>query len=110
MHVDKRDGFPFYFFDANYIIVANPIQTHLASGGQDVIAYLANQILSKKVNNLKLINTYKLDNNVTLNLYHKESKYSDEFLKETKEYFQNKYPNYPFLYETIPATDPLTFQ
>lgn len=109
-HVDKRDGFPFYFFDANYVIVANPIQTHLTDGGQDVIVFLANQILSKKVANLKLINTYKLDNNITLNLYHKETKYSDKFLKETKEYFQNKYPNYPFLYETIPTTDPLIFQ
>ena len=110
MHVDKRDGFPFYFFDANYVIVANPIQTHLADGSQDVIVYLADQILSGNTTNLKLINTYQLDNNVTLILYHKESKYSDEFLEKTKNYFQSKYPDYPFLYETIPATDPLIFQ
>jgi len=110
MHVDKRDGFPSYFFDATYIIVANPVQTHLSEGGQDVIVYLANQILAGKTTNLKLINTYQLDNGVSLNLYHKESKYSDNFLKETKQYFQNKYPNYPFLYEAIPETDPLVFQ
>ncbi|MBR2543976.1 glycosyltransferase family 2 protein [Candidatus Saccharibacteria bacterium] len=110
MHVDKRDGFPSYFFDATYIIVANPVQTHLSEGSQDVIVYLANQILAGNTTNLKLINTYQLDNGVSLNLYHKESKYSDNFLKETKQYFQNKYPNYPFLYETIPETDPLVFQ
>lgn len=110
MHVDKRDGFPSYFFDANYIIVADPIQTHLADGSQDIIVYLADQILSGNVANLKLISTYQLDNNITLMLYHKESKYSDSFLKKTKEYFQNKYPDYPFLYETIPTTDPLIFQ
>lgn len=110
MHVDKRDGFPFYFFDANYVIVANPIQTHLADGSQDVIVYLADQILSGNATNLKLINTYQLDNDITLMLYHKESKYTDSFLEKTKSYFQNKYPNYPFLYENIPTTDPLLFQ
>ena len=110
MHVDKRDGFPFYFFDANYVIVADPTQTHLADGSQDVIVYLAEQILSGRATNLKLINIYQLDNDVAIKLYHKESKYSDDFLKETKVYFQNKYPNYPFLYETIPESDPLIFQ
>ena len=29
-HVDKRDGFPYYFFDATYIIVADPVQTLIA--------------------------------------------------------------------------------
>lgn len=105
MHVDKRDGFPYYFFDASYIIVADPIQTHLTDGGQDVITYLANQIIVNQPSNLSLINTYSLDNNVTLKLYHKDTKYSDGFLNETKQYFENKYPDHPFLYSTIPSHD-----
>lgn len=104
-HVDKRDGFPFYFFDATYVIVADPIQTHLTEGGQDVIVYLARQILDGKAPNLSLVKTYTLDNDVELKLYHKTSKYSDSFLKATKDYFYNKYPNYPILYENFPTHD-----
>ncbi len=104
-HVDKRDGFPFYFFDASYIIVADPIQTHLTRDGQTVITYLANQILNNEASNLKLIDTYHLDNNVTLKLYHKENNYSDAFLAKTKQFFQNKYPNNTLLYEKIPTHD-----
>lgn len=106
LHVDKRDGFPAYLFDATYIIVADPIQTHLAEGGQEIISYPAKQILSGNVPNLKLVKKYTLDNDITLKLYYKESKYTDEFLKETKQYFKTKYPNHPSLYETIPETDP----
>lgn len=109
-HVDKRDGFPFYFFDANYVIVADPIQTHLDRDGQEVITYLAEQILSGQAQNLKLIKTYNLDEKVTLKLYHKEDKYSDSFLQKTKQHFQHKYSEYPFLYETIPDTDTFIFK
>lgn len=103
-HVDKRDGFPNYFFDATYILVADPIQTHL-NGGQEVISYLGTKILNGDANNLSLIKTYPIDNNVTLKLYHKDSSYSSDFLANTKSYFQQKYPEHPFLYENIPTED-----
>ncbi len=102
-HVDKRDGFPYYFFDATYIIVADPIQTHLAPGSQEVITYLAKQILDGKANNLSLIKTYNIDNDITLNVYHKEHAYDTTFLQSTKQYFYEKYKDYPFLYDTIPT-------
>lgn len=105
MHVDKRDGFPGYFFDATYVVVADPVQTHLSKGGQDVIAYLAEHILNGDAGNLTLIKTYYLDNGVQLKLYHKDSRYTEAFLRDTKDYFQNKYAEYPFLYETIPNSD-----
>lgn len=101
-HVDKRDGFPSYFFDATYIIVADPIQTHLSDGGQDVIVKLAEEILSNKTNNLDLIKTYQIDNNVTLKLYHKEFEYSKTLQFELYQYFKTKYPEYHFLYDSIP--------
>lgn len=104
-HVDKRDGFPYYFFDATYIAVADPIQTHLLDGSQEVISYLAKQILSNKVNNLSLIKSYNIDNNVTIKLFHKDSPYDEQFLIKTKEHFKLKYPNYPILFESIPTQD-----
>lgn len=102
-HVDKRDGFPDYFYDASYVIVCDPIQTHL-NGGQEVISYLAETILNGKTTNLHLVKTYNLDGGVKLKLYHKESAYSTNVLTETKNYFKTKYNNYPSLYENIPTT------
>ena len=104
-HVDKRDGFPYYFFDATYIIVADPVQTHLSPGSQDVITYLAEQILNGQANNLSLIQSYEIDNDVTLRIYHKDSAYDDSFLQSTKQYFYEKYKEYPFLYDAIPEHD-----
>ncbi len=101
-HVDKRDGFPDYFFDATYVLVADPIQTHL-DDGQEVISYLSAKILNGDAHNLNLIKTYPIDDNVTLKLYHKDSPYSSDFLADTKSYFQQKYPEHPFLYENIPT-------
>ena len=102
-HVDKRDGFPDYFFDASYVIVCDPVQTHL-NGGQDVISYLAETILNGKATNLHLLKTYNLNNNVKLKLYHKESAYSLNILTETRNHFEMKYKSYPSLYEGIPTT------
>lgn len=102
-HVDKRDGFPDYFFDATYVLIADPVQTHL-NGGQEVISYLASQILKGNAENLRLVTTYQLDEGVTLKLYHKDSPYSTDFLVKVKTYFEDKYKNYPILYEKIPIT------
>ena len=105
MHVDKRDGFPNYFFDATYVIVADPIQTHLAEGSQDVITVLAGKILRGEADNLTLVKTFQLDDGVTLKIYKKDSPYSDSFLRDIRTHFQNKYPNYKNLYEGIRTTD-----
>lgn len=104
-HVDKRDGFPYYFFDATYVIVADPIQTHLQDGSQDVIVYLADSILKGDAKNLELLTSFNLENNVTLNVYHKKTAYQETFLQNTRNYFTQKYYDYPFLYEDIPLRD-----
>lgn len=44
-NVDKRDGFPFQFLKAQYVVVADPIAYHLAPTDQRVIGILADQLL-----------------------------------------------------------------
>ena len=96
-HVDKRDGFPNYFFDAQYVIVASPIQTHIEIDGQSVITVLARAILNGEAKNLKEINSFSIDNGVTLKVYKKDSAYSPSFVKKIRDIFADKYPTYPSL-------------
>ncbi len=103
--VDKRDGFPDFFFDSEYIVVATPIQTHLAEGSQDVISFLAQTILDGEAANLKLEKTYQIDDGVSLNVYHKDGKYTEQYLSAIKSHFEAKYKDYPFLYKDIRQKD-----
>ena len=103
-HIDKRDGFPVHIFEANYIVVADPIQTHVERDGQRVITEIAQDILNDKVKNLTKIRTYTIEEGVKLNLYHKDSSYSQEYLKDLKNRFKNYYYSLPFLWEVIPET------
>jgi len=103
-HIDKRDGFPVHIFEANYIVVADPIQTHVKRDGQRVITEIAQDILNGKVENLTKIRTYTIEEGVKLNLYHKDSSYSQEYLKDLKNRFKNYYYSLPFLWEVIPET------
>ena len=103
-HIDKRDGFPVHFFEANYVVVADPIQTHVERDGQRVITEIAQDILNDKVKNLTKIRTYTIEEGVKLNLYHKDSSYSQEYLKDLKNRFKNYYYSLPFLWEVIPET------
>ena len=96
-HVDKRDGFPNYIFDAQYLLVGDPPQTHLESGSQDVVEYPARLILEGKASNLKVLRRFTLDNNVTVTLYKKTEPYSQEFINTIQTHFRTKYPTYPSL-------------
>jgi hypothetical protein len=97
-HIDKRDGFPYYFFDATYVIVSDPIQTHVEPSGQRVITVLADAILSGECPNLVKIKSYKIQDDITINIYHKVFEYSPIFIEKLQNEFQNYYPDYPNLY------------
>jgi len=97
-HIDKRDGFPSYFFDAQYVIVADPIQTHVDVDGQQVIAYLANSILRDDAKNLKEIRSYIIDHNITLRVYKKIANYDASYVSSIRDFFKEKYKDYPELY------------
>ncbi|MEG2421372.1 MAG: hypothetical protein RSB55_07460, partial [Oscillospiraceae bacterium] len=43
--VDKRDGFSWNVLDADYLIVPDPVQTHLGEENQQIMALLAHDVL-----------------------------------------------------------------
>jgi uncharacterized protein YbcV (DUF1398 family) len=96
-HVDKRDGFPNYFFDAEYVAVASPVQTHLEQGSQDVVKYPAQLILSGAAKNLQKLQSFSLDKGIIVTVYKKKHSYDTSFVKNIHDHFKQKYPEYPQL-------------
>jgi hypothetical protein len=92
-HVDKRDGFPNQFFGATYVIVADPVQTHLPTG-QAVVTVLANDILQGEVTNLQELKDFKIDGGVTLRVYRKTAPYDMQYINSLKAYFNEHYADY----------------
>ncbi len=98
-HVDKRDGFPNVLLVAKYIVVADPPQVHLGEENQQIVAYLAREILDgTHTKNLQKIDSVYIDNGVTAHIYERKSGYSLEFLNRAKKHFETLYPDYPALY------------
>lgn len=98
--VDLRDGFRPEFFEADYIVTTNPIQTHLPSG-QEVVTYLsanlqdANSYIGKHFIEIK---NYKLDNNIDAKIYEKISDWTQDDIDEIKAYYDNLYPTHKDLF------------
>lgn len=101
-HVDKRDGFPFQFFNAKYVIITNPIQYHLKPDDQRVIVILSGLISNQS--NIgrsykKLPYRFVLEKNVEVYIYEKMEPYNKSDLITLSQLFINYYPDnkYGFL-------------
>ena len=97
--VDLRDGFPTHLFDAEYIIVADPIQTHLRPQDQSVVVMPAEWMLnpSPLSRHFKLIDerTFTPDDatSVTFKLYEKISPVENSEVDLAEKIFVELYPN-----------------
>lgn len=99
--VDLRDGFPEGFLNANYVIVANPIQAHLPEGTQEVVRYLASQVMDSGTTIGKyyqLEKEYYLDNAVTVGLYRRNCELGRDAYEELNAYYGALYPDSPQLF------------
>ena len=99
--VDLRDGFPQDFLSAGILVVCDPIQLHLPTGTQEVVRYLAEQILDKRSHlgsHYILAREYMLQNNVTAKVYRRTSDLTSGDYLTLRSYFDNLYPKYPGLF------------
>jgi hypothetical protein len=95
--VDLRDGFPTDFFKARILVVCDPIQLHLADGTQEVVRYLAAQILDKKSylgRHYDLFKEYNLQKGVVSKIYLKRTDLVQEDYQNLRSYFEKLYPGY----------------
>ncbi len=95
-NIDLRDGFPVCFFDADLLIVADPIQ-----GDQQVISYLAGLVLDENSclsDNYSEINRFELDDNIIVKLYLRDKLCDKEDYEIISNYYDAMFPDYPELF------------
>ena len=103
--IDLRDGFPTKIFDADYIIVPEPIQIHMRAQDQSVVVSFAEGIKDapQLSRHFKQIDEYKFsaDGNsvVKLILYEKISPYEKADIDFVEKYYDELYPNQPDLFK-----------
>ncbi len=98
--VDLRDGFPTWFLDAKYVVATDPVQTHLDTG-QEVVTYLAEQIMNNETcigKHFECIEQVELDDGVIAKIYSKESDFTAEDLEQIRKYYMELYPEYKELF------------
>ncbi|MBR6711606.1 MAG: hypothetical protein IKI76_01250 [Selenomonadaceae bacterium] len=105
--VDLRDGFPVKFFDADIILVAEPVQTHLLPENQLVVVKPAELMLrpSPISKHFKQIKTYTFHpesdgvSSVTFKVYEKISPFEREDIDFVEKIFAELYPNQDELFK-----------
>ncbi len=98
--VDLRDGFPASLLQAEYVLVGDPVQTHLPEGTQYVITEPAEQILNNTGmgSYFSLLKEYHLDKGVKAKLYKKTKSLDREIYAELRDFYDALYPDLPELF------------
>lgn len=102
--VDLRDKFKFSPFLAKYLVVTDPIQTHLRKGSQTVVSIPAKDILEGKGIGRaykKLGKTYHLENGVKAYIFEKERNFNKTEIDSLLNQFYLRYPSWKDEYRNI---------
>jgi|GEM_PF-4805320 len=98
--LDKRDLFPNDLFFAKYVLTTSPVQHNLRAEDQQVIVYFNHEFLNGKFkNHFAVEKDYTLNNGVKAILLKRIKGFSEAELNEIKNHFQNKYADYPNMYD-----------
>lgn len=105
--VDLRDGFPIRFFDADFVITTEPVQTHLQRAeDQAIVTKLSELVTSTPLKrHFKLINKISLYPaegtvyRVTLKVYKKNSPFDKSDIDFVENVFSELYPDNPSLFK-----------
>lgn len=111
--VDLRDGFPLTFFDADIVVVGDPIQTHLRPEDQSVVSVLAGMMLSDTIisKHFRLVQVYEMSHDkipifesemrekiVQMKVYQKISPFGKDDIDYVATAFETLYPDHPTLF------------
>lgn len=99
--VDMRDGFVTGFFDCAYVVVTNPVQTHLASG-ERVVATLNSMVNNPDSvigSHCELGEMFEFDGGVSVRVYKKVRDFSASEVEEVSRVFSEMFPERPDLFE-----------
>lgn len=99
--VDKRDGFAWNVLSADYLIVTDPVQTHLGEENQEIVALLAHDLLDgtgpgAAFRPLKV--RFSLEGGIKVYVYERTRGVTAEEYRSVSERLIEKYPDYAWLY------------
>ncbi len=100
--VDKRDGFAWNVLSANYLIVTDPVQTHLGEENQLLVTLLARDLLDGTGPGaaFKPLNArFTLAGGVKVYVYARTRDVTAEEYRSVSERLIKKYPDYAWLYQ-----------
>jgi len=95
--VDKRDGFNWNTLTADYLIVADPIQTHLGEENQQTIVKLARDVLDGTGPGSAyrvLPETFNLENGATVYIYERTRDLTADEYRQISDHLTALYPDY----------------
>ena len=98
--VDLRDGFPKYFLSATYVLACNS-NNCTYNNGEEILRYINSEIKnsdSQIGKHYELMTSYRLDDDMVIDLYRKVSEYSEGDLEVIATHFDEVYPNHDELF------------
>ena len=100
--VDKRDGFSWNVLTADYLVVGDPVQTHLGEENQQVVAYLAHAVLEgtgvgTAYEPMEM--SFPLQKDVTARVYRRTRDIRPEEYREISDHLTGLYPDYAERYQ-----------
>ena len=100
--VDKRDGFSWNALTADYLIVADPVQTHLGADNQHILTVLAQPVLDGTgigTAYQRLDQSFPLEDGVTVYVYQRTRDITREEYQAISDTLVALYPDYAQLYQ-----------
>ena len=100
--VDKRDGFSWNALTADYLIVADPVQTHLGADNQHILTVLAQPVLDGTgigTAYRQLDQSFPLEDGVTVYVYERTQDITREEYQAISDTLVSLYPDYAQQYQ-----------
>lgn len=102
---DLRDGFPASFLSADVIITTDPVDLHLAEGTQEVVRFLAQEVMDKEScigrHYEEQSQSFDLDNGTKARVYVKQSAFTQDDLQFLADYFTERYPGHEDMFANV---------
>ena len=102
--VDKRDPFNWETLTADYLIIGDPVQTHLGEENQQVIVLLARDVLEGTGPGsayVPLPETFSLDGGVTVRIFQRTRELTAEEYCMVSDRLTALYPDYAWQYKMV---------
>ncbi|MBM6887855.1 hypothetical protein H6B69_18785, partial [Pseudoflavonifractor phocaeensis] len=100
--VDKRDGFSWNALTADYLIVADPVQTHLGADNQHILTVLAQPVLDGTgigTAYRRLDQSFPLEDGVTVYVYERTREITQAEYQAISDTLVALYPDYAQQYQ-----------